>query len=65
MTVNGKINTRVCRGGIGRQKVLFKKIKVLTLDEEDVVAFVGSGTLASGPLVSGDDGGVMVQSRSI
>ena len=44
---------------------LFKKIKVLTLEEEDVVVSVGSETVASGPLACGDVGGVMVQSRSI
>ena len=56
--VNGK-------SGIGRRKFLFKKIKVLTLEEEDGVVSVGSGTVASGLLASGDVGGVMVQSRSI
>ena len=58
MTINGKINIKLCRGGIGRNSSIFKeKIKVLTLEDEDVVS--------PGILASGDDGSVMVQSRSI
>ena len=66
MTVTNKKNTNCVRAELEDIiKLLFKIIKVLTLEEEDVVVSVGSGTVASGLLASGDVGGVMVQSRSI
>ena len=65
MTINGKIKQTVSGRDWKASNFLFKKIKVLTLEEEDGVVSVGSGTVASGLLASGDVGGVMVQSRSI
>ena len=66
MTVTNKKNTNCVRAELEDIiKLLFKIIKVLTLEEEDVVVSVGSETVASGPLACGDVGGVIVQSRSI
>ena len=65
MTINGKIKQTVSGWDWKASIFLFKKIKVLTLEEEDGVVSVGSGTVASGLLACGDVGGVMVQSRSI
>ena len=65
MTINGKIKQTVSGWDWKASIFLFKKIKVLTIEEEDGVVSVGSGTVASGLLASGDVGGVMVQSRSI
>ena len=54
MTVTNKKNTNCVRAELEDIiKLLFKIIKVLTLEEEDVVVSVGSGTVASGLLACG------------